>query len=356
MDFGLQETEREICELAESMLRDFSTPERLLELEEGPLRVDRELWAALKEAGITSIGIDPEQGGTGLGFGESCLVLEQIGKTAAAVPLLTHGIALLALQHSGAHEELHRYLATDGWLAASARIGHGNGLQEANGRLTGTISAVPYAPEAEAFLLPARADESWNLYLVPAGQQSMRVEGQLGTDQSPMGRVLLEEAQARKLGDAALLEWLHQRLIAGSCAIQTGVVEEAMRITTAWVCDHEVFGVKEGTFQAVSQRMADVYIDVMMLQIMSRNAASMLAAQDDAVADVLAAKILAGDVGHRVLASCQHLHGGVGHDRSYSLWRYAVAAKQNELAMTSSSEAAAALGAIIASRPELVAL
>lgn len=356
MDFELQETEREICELAESMLRDFSTSERLLKLEEGPLRVDRELWAALKEAGITTLGIDPGHGGTGLGFGETCLVLEQTGKTAAAVPLLTHSIALQALQHAGAIEELRRYLAAEGWLAASARVDHGNGLRGANGRLTGTISAVPYAPQAEAFLLPGRASEGWNLYLVPAGQQGVRVEGQLGTDQSPMGRLTLEEAPARKLGDARLLEWLRQRLTAGSCAIQTGVVEEAMRITTAWVCEHEVFGVKEGTFQAVSQRMADVYIDVMTLQLMSRNAASMLAVQSDAVADVLAAKILAGDVGHRVLASCQHLHGGVGHDRGYSLWRYAVAAKQNELAITSSSEAAAALGAVIASRPELVAL
>lgn len=356
MDFGLQETEREICELAESMLRDFSTPERVSKLEEGPLRVDRELWAAMKEAGLTTIGIDPEHGGTGLSFAETCLVLEQVGKTVAAVPLLTHGIALQTLQRAGALEALRRYLAADGWLAASARADHGNGLREAQGRLTGTISAVPYAPEAEAFLLPARAGGGWCLYLVPAGQQSVRIEGQLGTDKSPMGRLTLESAQALRLGDATLLEWLRQRLIAGSCAIQSGVVEETLKLTTAFVSEHEVFGVKEGTFQAVSQRMADVYIDSMTLQLMSRHAASVLAAQDDAIADVLAAKMLTGDVGHRVLASCQHLHGGVGHDRSYPLWRYAVAAKQNELAVTSSSEAAAALGAVIASSPELVAL
>lgn len=356
MDFGLQETEREICELAESMLRDFSTPERLLRLEEGPLRVDRELWAALKEAGITATGIDPEHDGTGLGFSETCLVLEQLGKTAAAVPLLTHCMVLQTLQRAGAIEELRRYLVADGWLTACVHTDYGNGLREAGGRLTGTISPVPYAPEAEAFLLPARAGEDWNLYLVRAGQQNVQVEGQLGTDQSPMGRLMIDGAEARKLGDAMLLEWLRQRLIAGSCAIQAGVVEEAMRITTAWVCEHEVFGVKEGTFQAVSQRMADVYVDVMMLQLMSRNAASVLAVQDDAIADVLTAKILAGDVGHRVLASCQHLHGGVGHDRGYPLWRYAVAAKQNELAIISSSNAVAALGAVVASHPELVAL
>lgn len=356
MDFALHETERETCELAESMLRDFSTPERLLKLEEGPLRVDRELWAALKEAGITTIGIDTEHGGTGLSFAETCLVLEQAGKTVAAVPLLTHTIALQTLQRAGALEALRRYLAADGWITASARADHGNGLREAGGCLTGTISAVPYAPEAEAFLLPARAGGGWCLYLVPAGQQTVRVEGQLGTDKSPMGRLTLEGAQASRLGDATLLEWLRQRLIAGSCAIQNGVVEEAIRITTAWVGEHEVFGVKEGTFQAVSQRMADVYIDSMTLQLMSRHAASVLAAQDDAAADVLVAKIHAGDVGHRVLAACQHLHGGVGHDRSYALWRYAVAAKQNELAVTSGSEAAAALGAVIAARPELVTL
>lgn len=356
MDFGLQETERELCELAESMLRDFSTPERLLKLEQSGLRVDQELWAALKGAGITTIGIEPEHGGTGLGFGEACLVLEQAGRTVAAAPLLAHGAALQTLQHAGAFEELRRFVAAEGWLAASARTDHGNGLREAKARLTGTVSGVPYAPEAEAFLLPARAGGGWNLYLVPGRQEALRVEGQLGTDQSPMGRLTLAGAQATKLGDATLVEWLRQRLIAGSCAIQSGVVEEAIRLTTAYVSEHEAFGVKVGTFQAVSQRMADACIDAMALQLMSRHVAAVLAAQHDAVADVLAAKMLAGDVGHRVLASCQHVHGGIGHDRSYPLWRYAVAAKQNELAVTSSSEATAALGAVIAAQPALVAL
>lgn len=247
-------------------------------------------------------------------------------------------------------------MAAPGWLAASARTDRGNGLQEASGRLTGTISAVPYAPEAEAFLLPARAGGGWNLCLVPGRQEALRVEGQLGTDKSPMGRLTLEGAHASKLGGETLLEWLRQRLIVGSCAIQSGVVEEAIKLTTSFISEHEAFGVKVGTFQAVSQRMADACIDSMALQLMSRHVAAVLAARDDAVADVMAAKMLAGDVGHRVLASCQHVHGGIGHDRSYPLWRYAVAAKQNELAVTSSSEAAAALGAVIAAQPELVAL
>src|SRR5208283_1024099 len=133
---------------------------------------------------------------------------------------------------------------------------------------------------------------------------------------------------------------------AGSCALQLGDVYEAIRLTAAYVSEREVFSVKIGTFQAVSQRMADAYIDRMALQLMSRNAASVLARQEDATADVLAAKMLAGDVGHRVLASCQHVHGGIGHDRDYPLWRYAVAAKQNELAIASSGEATAMLGAL----------
>ena len=42
--------------------------------------------------------------------------------------------------------------------------------------------------------------------------------------------------------------------------------------------------------------------------------------------------------------------------RGYALWRYAVAAKQNELATMSSAEAAAALGRVVATDPERVAL
>ncbi len=356
MDFELNELEREIGDLAESLMRDHGSPERLLELENGGNRVDCTLWAALREAGLTTVGIAEEHGGTGLSFAEACLVFEQAGRTTAAVPVVYHTVGLHALQRCEAITELRELSAATGWLAVSTRAERGNTLRFEGDRVSGDISPVAYAGGAAAYLVPVREAGNRVLCLIRAGQGGLRVEEQVSTDKSPAGRLMLEGVVAQRLGGPELVEWMSQRLLAGLSAVQSGVVDEAIRMTTAYVSEREAFGVKIGTFQAVSQRMADAYIDSMTLQLLSRNAAAVLARQDDGRVDALSAKMMAGDAGHRVLHICQQVHGGMGHDRGYPLWRHTVAAKHNELAAMSTVEAAAALGKVIATEPGRVAL
>jgi acyl-CoA dehydrogenase len=355
MEFELNDLEREIGDLAGSMLRDHSSPERLRELEDSGARIDLQLWSALREAGLTTVGIDEDHGGTGLGFAEACLVLEQLGATAAAVPLLCHLTGLHALQRAGAIAELREFAQSSRWIAVAARADRCNSVRIDGGRVAGEISVVPYATGAAAYVVPARHRTGWKLCLIRGTQAGIGVEDRLATDGSPAGKLTLG-AEAQELGGPEVLDWLLQRQLVGSSAVQTGVVDEAIRLTTAYVSEREAFGVKIGTFQAVSQQMANAYIDAMTLQTLSRNAASVLARQDDGLVDALAAKLAAGDVGHRVLHICQQVHGGIGHDRGYPLWRYAVAAKQNEMAVMSSAEAVAALGRIVATDPDRVAL
>jgi alkylation response protein AidB-like acyl-CoA dehydrogenase len=120
------------------------------------------------------------------------------------------------------------------------------------------------------------------------------------------------------LDDDGRVEWLNERLMVATCAVQTGVLEEMLAMTTRYVAGRERFGAPIGSFQSVSHRLADA--------------------------------------GHRVSASCQHVHGGIGHDRDYPLWRYAIRARHNELLHGGASQAQAALGAAIARAPAAAAL
>ncbi|MBK9470495.1 MAG: acyl-CoA dehydrogenase family protein [Gammaproteobacteria bacterium] len=101
MDFSLNEIQQDIANLAGQILRRASTPERLKALEAGGQRLDRQLWAELVEAGLAAVAVPEARGGAGLGFFESCLVLEQVGRTVAAVPLPGHCVGLMALRHAG---------------------------------------------------------------------------------------------------------------------------------------------------------------------------------------------------------------------------------------------------------------
>ena len=56
------------------------------------------------------------------------------------------------------------------------------------------------------------------------------------------------------------------------------------------------------------------------------------------------AKFWAAEAGARVAATAQQVHGGIGIDISYPLFRYFLWAKQNELALGSASQHLARLG------------
>lgn len=351
MDFALTELQRELVELAARILRAGSGAERLAALEASGTRLDRALWQELLEAGLGAVGLAERAGGPGLGFFETCLVLEEAGRCVAPVPLAGHACGMLALQEAGADDAIAALTASGGWLATSARQDAGNTLQAAGGRLQGQLSLLPFAEGSQALLLPARSDGRWQLFLVDSRAAGLVLAAQASTSLEPCAQVRMEGVAARPIGPPALHAWLAERLSVAACALQAGVVAEALDMSTRYVAEREQFGVKIGSFQSVNHRLADCFIDLMNLRLLVQAAASRLDREALATLDVLAARSWSADAGHRVLASCQHVHGGVGHDRSYGLWRYALAARHLELLHGGSSVAIEALGAAIARDP-----
>jgi alkylation response protein AidB-like acyl-CoA dehydrogenase len=121
-----------------------------------------------------------------------------------------------------------------------------------------------------------------------------------------------------------------------------------LKMTAAYTSQREQFGRPIATFQAVSHRAADAYIDVQNLRLACQQAASLLSARVAANQAVMIAKIWAADVAHRVSQSSQHLHGGIGVDRDYPLFRFCLWAKQLELTLGGGNSYLTALGDAIA--------
>jgi alkylation response protein AidB-like acyl-CoA dehydrogenase len=121
-----------------------------------------------------------------------------------------------------------------------------------------------------------------------------------------------------------------------------------LKMTATYTSQREQFGRPIATFQAVSHRAADAYIDVQNLRLACQQAASLLSAQSNSTEAVLIAKIWASDVAHRVSQSSQHLHGGIGVDRDYPLFRFCLWAKQLELTLGGGSRYLKTLGDVIA--------
>jgi len=122
----------------------------------------------------------------------------------------------------------------------------------------------------------------------------------------------------------------------GSPAASTpaGVIERALELTAEYARSRVQVGRPIGSFQAVTQRLADAYIDAEEVRLTMWQAAWLLAEGDDAAGTAVAtAKFWAADAGHRVAHTAVHVHGGLGIDMSYPVHRYFVAAKHHEFTL-----------------------
>ena len=63
------------------------------------------------------------------------------------------------------------------------------------------------------------------------------------------------------------------------------------------------------------------------------------------------AKFWAAEGGQRVVHAAQHLHGGIGVDRDYPLYRYFTWAKQLELTLGGATPQLVHLGRLLAAEP-----
>ena len=150
------------------------------------------------------------------------------------------------------------------------------------------------------------------------------------------------------VGGREVIEWLLPRASAGLCALMAGTCREAVRLTAAYAATRQQFGRYIATFQAVGQRAADAYIDAEAVALTARQAAWRLATDRPADEQVAIAKFWAADGGQRVVHAAQHIHGGVGVDRSYPLHRYFLAAKQIELTLGGATPTLVHLGTLMA--------
>ena len=222
-------------------------------------------------------------------------------------------------------------------------------------RLSGSKHCVPYAEQAEQCLITAQAEDELLVFLLPLSSQGLALRPQASTAGEPqcqldLESVLLAESALIARGEQALklVQWMLQLTRAAIAAMATGLCDAMLRMTAQYTSQREQFGVPVATFQAVGHRAADCYIDIDCLRLVSQEAVSRLSLGLDAEQATTIAKIWAGDVCHRVSQASQHLHGGIGVDRDYPLFRYCLMARQLELSVGNSAQLLEQLGTDIA--------
>jgi 3-oxocholest-4-en-26-oyl-CoA dehydrogenase beta subunit len=368
MDFTFTEEQETIAKVARQLFEHRITPEHLAELEAGDVRYDAALWQELASADLLGIALPENVGGSGQGFVELALLLAEVGWSVAPVPVYaTLLLGADTVARHGDDGQHRRYLpgVVDGSRLLTAGLtepGRSDPTDPATTarrdgtgwRLDGIKELVPAAQIAHTMLITAALDNGdVDIFLLDANADGVDIRPATTTNGEPHADVFLEGAvvsgEDRLPGNGKdVVESLYARALVGLCAIQLGVTERALRIAASYTTEREQFGRPIGSFQAVQQRMADAFIDVEAIRWTMWQAAWLLGQGAPPGREAGIAKFWAAEAGARVAATAQQVHGGIGIDTTYPLFRYFLWAKHNELTLGSGSAQLARLGLVYA--------
>lgn len=362
MDFNFTEEQTAVGDLANQIIGDKSDPAALRELEksDGP-RFDRDLWAALADAGLLGISLPESFGGAGLGLIEAGCVIRAAGYHAAAVPVWeTLGLGVPAIAEFApaevAAEWLGRVASGDAVLTAAWHDELGDPLDPqlvafdpAGSSITGLKVCVPAGAIADAAVVSAKGPNGPVLVVVDLNADGVVRTAETTTAGTPEASIEFSAAPATLLAEGQdALVWAFDRAVATQCTSALGTAEAALALTAEYTKERKQFDVPIATFQAVGHRAADTFIDTMSIRLTAWHALWRLSTGLPATEEVATAKFWAAFSGHRISLASAHLHGGVGVDRDYPLHRHFIAAKQHELQLGGATQSLLRLGKEIA--------
>ncbi|AQT81774.1 acyl-CoA dehydrogenase [Mycolicibacterium litorale] len=364
MDFTRTEAAQDLSGLVGTIVDAVCTPQHQRALDALEQRFDTELWRKLIDSDILSTAAPESVGGAGFGVLEQTAILAALGRQLAAVPYLESVVlGAGAIARFGTAEQRDQWAApaVSGekilTVALDGEFGQGPVQATTVGdgfRLTGTRTQVAFGPVADAFLVPAETDSGTKVFLVNAGDPGVSVTSLLTTGKNSAGELDLAGAELgadRIVGDADVVAWLTTHKTLGYTALQLGVLERALELTAEYARTREQFDRPIGSFQAVSARLADDYIDVKGLGLALVQASWRLSEDLPADTEVATAAFWAADAGHRVAHTTVHVHGGVGIDMDHPIHRYFLTAKQIEFALGGATAQLRQIGRELADTP-----
>jgi alkylation response protein AidB-like acyl-CoA dehydrogenase len=373
MNFNLSEEEEAVQELAGQILREATSFERTREVEsddEGP-GFDRALWAQLAESNLIGLSLSETLGGQGFSFLALCLMLEEAGRNLAPVPLLESIVyTALPIQQFGSDhlkkDLITKLIAGEVLLtAALSEVGapawsrtlktRASAKGDGTYTLTGEKVCVPFAAAADKILVSASSDDGLGFFLISPDSVGVSLDRQETTAHERQFVMKLEgvavpgdDVLAAPGRGEAVLDWLEPRASTALAAIAVGAAEESLRQTAEYTSTRKQFGREIGSFQGVSLRAADAYIDVEAMRSTMWQAAWQIDNSETPLKAAAVAKWWACMGGHRTSHTCQHLHGGIGSDIDYPIHRFFLRLKHVAMTLGGANEQLSILGSLIA--------
>src|SRR6201997_1412402 len=251
----------------------------------------RDLWPEMGALGLHGITVEEEYGGSGLGYLEHCIAMEEVSRASAAVGL-SYGahsnLCVNQLRRNGSDEQKRKYLPKlisgehVGALAMS-EPGAGSDVVSMSTRaekrgdryvLNGSKMWITNGPVAETLVVYAKTDPAAGArgitaFIIEKGMKGFSTAqklDKLGMRGSDTSELLFEDCEVPEknvLGEVGRgvnvlmsgLDYEGAVLAAGPL----GIMQACLDVVMPYVHERKQFGQPIGTFQLVQGKIADMY-------------------------------------------------------------------------------------------------
>jgi len=283
----------------------------------GSVAFSREVWKKCGELKITGLHVPDTHGGLGYDSTNTGLALEGLGAGGVGGGMITslsaHLFSVVSpLLHFGTEAQKNAYLPS---LADGTRMGASAMTEDKTGTwsddlatvaekdgdsfvLTGQKSFTINAPEADFFLIYAKAGDGITCFIVPkdaSGLEVVPLEKSVGASDTPVGRVHLNEVrvpesavlgsvgEGKKVFELAAT-W--ERGMLGS--VYVGWLDNLVEMCIKEARTRKQGDLPIGKHQSVSHKVTDMKINLEVSRLLSRKAAWSLSQEqaDDASAPI----------------------------------------------------------------------
>ena len=319
-------------EMLRDMARDWAANESPVaafrKLRESGEGFDRSAWKTMAEMGWTGVVVPEAHGGSDFGWLSMGLVVEELGKTLTASPLVASTAAASAIILGGSDEQKAKWLPgiVSGEVIATLAVDEGPRHDPAKlaasvsgGKLTGNKVFVPEAQNADLFVV-ATAD---GLYLVEKGE-GVAVSARNLVDQRDHGEVRFDGAVADRIADGgdALLDDVLDRARILASAEMLGMAQQVFDVTLDYLKQRVQFNQVLASFQALQHRMADLFGDLAMMRSAVEGGLQALDSGFGVARAATLAKAEANRVLHKMSNEGIQMHGGIGMTDEYDIGFY----------------------------------
>ncbi|WP_339680199.1 isovaleryl-CoA dehydrogenase [uncultured Hyphomonas sp.] len=323
----------------------------------------RDLLPKMGELGLLGITVEEEWGGTGLGYLEHVVAMEEISRASASVGL-SYGahsnLCVNQLRRWGNDDQKSRYLpklVSGEHLGALAMSESGAGSDVVSMKLraekkgdryvlNGTKMWITNAPDADALVVYAKTEpqagsRGITAFLIERDFKGFSVAqklDKLGMRGSETGELVFEDCEVPEEnvmgplngGVGVLMSGLdYERAVLS--AGPTGIMQACMDVVIPYIHDRKQFGQSIGEFQLIQGKVADMYVQMNAAKAYVYAVAKSCDRGETTRKDAAGAILYAAETATKLALDAIQILGGNGYINEYPTGRLLRDAKLYEI-------------------------